>query len=921
MLQPGDTVDRYVVEAVIGEGGMGRVYRALDPRIGRRVALKVLLAGDGPVSDVAKSRMLREARAAGGFSHPNVVAIHDVGESTTGPFIAMEYVIGSSVRDLLRDGSITWKTKLGWLVDVARGLAAAHRKGLVHRDIKPENVMVTEDGVVKILDFGIARRTEADAEVSAFGRTEENVLPTLTVEGQVIGTPQYMAPEQLRGEPVDGRCDQFAWGVMAWEVLTGRMPWGTATNPAVLVTSVLSAELPRVSDLLPEIPARASDAVAKATSKSRDARFATMDQLVAALEGNERTLSDPVGFAATEAQPAVTTSPSVVAPARSPLATRIETVGWLVAALVWVFGVGYGGHHGRWVFHVAGFTAWGIAAGYVAGAVVLLRGVPLRWLPLVVVMMGAFGSHTGSQVALDYITAHSDAEVAQRFRILHEGLFEAEANRFMAFAFAAALAAASIRLTPKAGTRSELWRRAAASGVAYLWAAVSLVIRVVTEADYAWSSASTTRATRAAAIVATHRALDSLLIALAAGAVIVAAVAWLRARRLRGDVTPRNVVGGDWALVAAAAIGIAADGGLALRFRGAVTSLYTEMAPKLELFDGLTPATRAEDLPGPPTAPTLKLSKGRVAVDSRPVGLVTALDSGQLDAVLLGDLSHALADSTVPTVPPLLVLADQATRPTTLVHALHVAESAGVTKVGLLFLRDLPPKLGPDAPPEAAFAVPSDFGMIVATLERCPETLSDWTVLAQDATVCVGGGRSTRVPEAAERGNYYPCKSTLRPLVEPTVMQACPKTSVAWCGTDGKQVACCGAGLVARGAEGGCECPPGGVDEGGGGCPRSTRTADEERDGIRRTVRANWEPIHGCYEDALTRAKVKGKFTSYFELGPDGRVFFARIHDTDLPDSRAEQCMLDFLRTLTFPPPRNGHADVIYPFFFGEKPD
>lgn len=282
----GDAVDRYVIEAVIGEGGMGRVYRALDPRLGRRVALKVLLAeGSERVRSDAAARMVREARAAAAFNHPNVVAIYDVGEVDGSPYIAMELVSGRTLRTAGAQEAVTDAKKVSWLSDVARGLAAAHRSGLVHRDIKPDNVMITTDGVVKILDFGIARRADAEStDVDIHAPTAAANLPSITAEGSLIGTPQYMAPEQLRGEPLDGRCDQFAWGVMAWELLAGRSPWGSLTNPAVLLTAVLSAPAPALKGVLPGMPPAVSDVVERALSKDRALRFSSMDDVVTALE-------------------------------------------------------------------------------------------------------------------------------------------------------------------------------------------------------------------------------------------------------------------------------------------------------------------------------------------------------------------------------------------------------------------------------------------------------------------------------------------------------------------------------------------------------------------------------------------------------------------------------------------------------------
>src|SRR3954464_7281608 len=146
MLKPGDTFERYTIEALIGQGGMGCVYRAYDPRLGRRVALKVISEGSAPAAD---ARLVREARTAAAFDHPNAVAIFDVGELDGAPYIVMELVAGRTLREAVGDASVPVATRAGWLGDVARALAAAHRRGLVHRDIKPENVMVRDDGVVK----------------------------------------------------------------------------------------------------------------------------------------------------------------------------------------------------------------------------------------------------------------------------------------------------------------------------------------------------------------------------------------------------------------------------------------------------------------------------------------------------------------------------------------------------------------------------------------------------------------------------------------------------------------------------------------------------------------------------------------------------------------------------------------------------
>jgi serine/threonine-protein kinase len=279
------SIDRYTVEAILGEGAMGRVYRALDPRLGRRVALKVLLT-EGESREAradAAARMVREARAAAAFNHPNVVAIYDVGETDGTPYIAMELVTGSSLRGYVGvNAGVTAAQKIAWLLDVARGLGAAHRVGLVHRDIKPENVMITADGIVKILDFGIAR--QADQAIDAIASTAVAALPALTGGGVVVGTLQYMAPEQIRMQALDGRTDQFAWAVLAYELLTGVFPWGPVTSGVTFVGAVLERPARPLHELLPGVRGALSDAIGRALSKSPDARFASMEDLVSAID-------------------------------------------------------------------------------------------------------------------------------------------------------------------------------------------------------------------------------------------------------------------------------------------------------------------------------------------------------------------------------------------------------------------------------------------------------------------------------------------------------------------------------------------------------------------------------------------------------------------------------------------------------------
>ncbi len=303
MLKPGDTFDRYTIEAPLGQGGMGCVYRAHDTRLGRRVALKVISDGprDGRAHADANARLLREARAAAALDHPNAISIFDVGEHEGTPFIVMELVSGRTLRDAIGDPSFPAATCIAKLGDVARALAAAHGRGLVHRDIKPENVMVRDDGVVKVLDFGIARRQTGSVDPHA--ATETPALRTLTIDGVKLGTPFYMAPEQIRGHALDGRADQFAWGVLAFELLAGRLPWGESGDALAVVASVLTDRVDRGPLERAAVPRAVQEVILRALEKRPDDRFATMDDVAQALEAAVREGDKPgPSRSATEAQ-------------------------------------------------------------------------------------------------------------------------------------------------------------------------------------------------------------------------------------------------------------------------------------------------------------------------------------------------------------------------------------------------------------------------------------------------------------------------------------------------------------------------------------------------------------------------------------------------------------------------------------------
>ncbi|WP_394844854.1 protein kinase [Pendulispora brunnea] len=293
MLKPGDTFERYTIEAPLGQGGMGCVYRAHDTRLGRRVALKVISDGprDGQADADANARLLREARAAAAFDHPNIVSVFDVGEYEGTPFIVMELVLGRTLRDAVGDASAPTATRVAELADVARALDVAHKRGLVHRDIKPENVMVREDGVVKVLDFGIARRQ--GGSLGPHSETGMPALPTLTIEGVKMGTPFYMAPEQILGEPLDGRTDQFAWGVVAYELLAGRLPWRESDDAMAVMASVLMDRVDRAPLDQAAVPRAVQDVVLRALEKRPENRFSSMGDAAQALDAAMRAGDEP----------------------------------------------------------------------------------------------------------------------------------------------------------------------------------------------------------------------------------------------------------------------------------------------------------------------------------------------------------------------------------------------------------------------------------------------------------------------------------------------------------------------------------------------------------------------------------------------------------------------------------------------------
>ncbi len=287
VLGPGETIDRYKIVRLLGTGGMGHVYEARDPRLMRSVALKVLHLEKSQRDAVGRQRLLHEARLAASLTHPNVVAVYDVGDvqrpgdAEPTMYLAMELIAGRSLRTYVGNATVPVKERVRILRDVAAALAAAHTRGMVHRDVKPENVMVSEDGMVKVLDFGIAKRDARDDDPPS--SEPAPIVPT-TAEGITVGTPYYMAPEQMRGEALDGRADQFAWAVMAYELFAGELPWTPGTDPLQIVAQVLSRDPPLLTTKSADVPVALAAVVMRALAKAREHRFETMNALIAAVD-------------------------------------------------------------------------------------------------------------------------------------------------------------------------------------------------------------------------------------------------------------------------------------------------------------------------------------------------------------------------------------------------------------------------------------------------------------------------------------------------------------------------------------------------------------------------------------------------------------------------------------------------------------
>jgi serine/threonine protein kinase len=272
-----ERIGRFEIKKEIGRGGMGAVYRAWDPELQRDVAIKAMEfppAAAGEDTESQRERFLREARTAARLAHPNIVAVHDVLREGDTAYIVMELIKGSSLEAKLQEKGPADIEFAGRAVrEAAEALDYAHRNGVVHRDIKPANILLDETGRVKLADFGIARLIDA-ATASL----------NLTAPGATIGTLGYMAPEQIRGDPVDGRADQFSLAVVAYQMLTGKKPFEADTWIAVS-HKIMNVPPEPPTKFNPLVKQQADEAIAKALAKMPEDRFQTCVEFARALQG------------------------------------------------------------------------------------------------------------------------------------------------------------------------------------------------------------------------------------------------------------------------------------------------------------------------------------------------------------------------------------------------------------------------------------------------------------------------------------------------------------------------------------------------------------------------------------------------------------------------------------------------------------
>ena len=327
-ISTGQTIGHYRIIAPIGKGGMGEVYLASDTKLDRKVALKLLPAEFTDHKERLR-RFIQEARAASSLNHPNIITIHEIGEANGAHFIATEFIDGQTLRHLLAHTRMEFSAIVDLSIQTAGALEAAHAAGIIHRDIKPENIMLRPDGYVKVLDFGLAKLTEKSNQSKTAGSELDTMVKADTRPGTVMGTVNYMSPEQARGQAIDQRTDVFSLGIVLYEMAAGRQPFAAATSVDTLVSILEKDPLP-LDEYSPGVPQEFQRIVNKALRKNREERYQTIKDLLIDL----KTLKEELSFAQKleRSRPQRPIAPSVTAATTPEPAATVATAPVAAAA-------------------------------------------------------------------------------------------------------------------------------------------------------------------------------------------------------------------------------------------------------------------------------------------------------------------------------------------------------------------------------------------------------------------------------------------------------------------------------------------------------------------------------------------------------------------------------------------------------------